>query len=105
MRDPDIGVKATAPLGGGLGDEPRPFEGEGVGRRIAPFVGVGLVGVLVLPLAGSSTSSEAIIGALMIPLVVAMILFTPWSRLPASWQAVPPLLALVIVVLLRDATG
>jgi diguanylate cyclase (GGDEF)-like protein/PAS domain S-box-containing protein len=84
---------------------PRPFEGDGAVRRIAPFVAFGLVALAALPVQGVQDPSEAIVGGLAVPVIVATILLVPWRRLPAWCQAIPPLSSLAIIMLLVDANG
>ena len=85
---------------------PRPLEGPGVGRRIAPFVTAAAVGFAAAVFVGTDSGTWALVGlAGLIPLLVLAIMAVPWSRLPAWTQAIPPLLGLIGVALLRNDTG
>jgi diguanylate cyclase (GGDEF)-like protein/PAS domain S-box-containing protein len=90
---------------GPAGREARPFEEEGLALRLAPFLGLTLATLIVVPFAyGGVTSEVAICFGLLAAIVVSAV-FVPWARLPASWQAVPPLLLYVVAALVRDSTG
>jgi diguanylate cyclase (GGDEF)-like protein len=82
---------------------PRPLEGAGVTRRIAPFVAVGVLAFGVLPLLPGGAEASKLFAALaLVPPLVLSAYVVPWERLPAWCQAVPPLVYYVVVALLRD---
>jgi diguanylate cyclase (GGDEF)-like protein len=86
-----------------INPNPRPLEGEGVLRRIAPFVFVGVVAFAILPaLPGSADVLELAIAAAFVPPLVLSAFVVPWSRLPAWVQGVPPLAYFLVVALMRD---
>ena len=73
--------------------------------RLAPFVGLTLITLIVLPFAYGGLSSELLVSCLTLGVIVAAAFLVPWARLPASWQGAPPLLFYVIAALIRDASG
>ena len=90
---------------GPAGREGRPFEEEGLALRLAPFVGLTLATLFVVPFAYDGVTNEVAICFGLLAAIVSSAYLVPWSRLPASWQAVPPLLLYVVAALVRDATG
>jgi diguanylate cyclase (GGDEF)-like protein/PAS domain S-box-containing protein len=83
----------------------RPLEQDDLALRLAPFVGLTMVTLAVVPFAYGGLSTGLILSWATLALVVASAFLLPWSRLPASWQAGPPLLLYVVAALVRDATG
>lgn len=83
----------------------RPLEEDGLALRLAPFVGLTMVTLAVVPFAYGGISTGLILSWATLALIVASAFLLPWSRLPASWQAGPPLLLYVVAALMRDATG
>jgi diguanylate cyclase (GGDEF)-like protein/PAS domain S-box-containing protein len=82
------------------------FEGTDVAWRIAPFALAGLLPFALLPMAGVPVSDpRVLIAASLLPVVIALALWVPWSRLPAWPQAILPLCYFLIIALLRDASG
>ena len=75
-------------------------------RRSAPFVGVMILAIAVLPLppAGDGLAEIALASALT-ALIVGTVWFAPWHRLPAFAEVVPPLSYFVVVALLRESQG
>jgi diguanylate cyclase (GGDEF)-like protein/PAS domain S-box-containing protein len=90
---------------GPAGREGRPFEEEGLAHRLAPFLGLTLATLIVVPFAYDGVTSEIAISFGILALIAASAFLAPWARLPASWQAVPPLLLYVVAALVRDSTG
>ena len=91
--------------GNGAPREARPLEDNGLAVRLAPFIGLAAVSVAVVPFAYSGLTSQVVFAGLLVALIAVASLLVPWSRLPASWQAGPPLLLYGVAALLRDATG
>ena len=82
------------------------FEGRDVGWRIAPFLFAGLLPFALIPIAGVPVSDpRVLIAAALLLVALALALWTPWARLPAWPQAIPPLTYFLIIALLRDASG
>jgi diguanylate cyclase (GGDEF)-like protein/PAS domain S-box-containing protein len=100
-------VPLNAPdQGAGRRGGSRPLEGPGVARRIAPFIAAAVVGVAAAPFArGEGSPWDLVAAAALIPLLVALVLAVPWGRLPAWFQALPPLAGIIIVALVRNDTG
>ena len=75
-------------------------------NRAVPFGLVVALGWATVPLTTDEidTTVLAIAGAVTIVLVGAVIL-VPWSRLPRSWALIPPFGSVLIVALLREASG
>jgi diguanylate cyclase (GGDEF)-like protein len=74
-------------------------------RRLAPFVGVALVGTAVA-VAALGVEASGLWVALGLGLsALVMILVTPWRRLPSWAGAIPALVFLAGVGFLRDAAG
>lgn len=85
-------------------DYEHPFERNDLLGRMWPFVVVMALAWLLLPLFGSITYPRLILaGAAVNVLLVALVVFVPWKRLP-DVCIIPPLLWLVVVVLLRAGT-
>jgi diguanylate cyclase (GGDEF)-like protein len=82
----------------------RPFEGDGVVLRIAPFVIAGGLAFAFGPLLPGASSRDVIVGV-AIAVALACILLVPWERLPAWTQMLPPLTMFAMVALVRDAEG
>src|SRR4051794_5324050 len=76
---------------GPAGREARPFEEEGVAVRLAPFVGLTLITLAVVPFAYDGITTEIAISFGLVAAIVASSFLVPWSRLPAYWQAAPPM--------------
>jgi diguanylate cyclase (GGDEF)-like protein len=74
-------------------------------REIAPFCATALLGFAVVPIHNRvDWTGYASAAALTLAIACASI-FAPWRKLPAATRVVPPLLFLVAVALLRDASG
>ena len=78
----------------------------GLGRRSAPFVGVMILAIAVLPLppAGDGLTEIALASALT-ALILGTVWLAPWHRLPAFAEVVPALSYFVVVALLRESQG
>lgn len=78
----------------------------GLGRRTAPFVGVMILAIAVLPLppAGDGLTEIALASALT-ALILGTVWLGPWHRLPAFAEVVPALSYFVVVALLRESQG
>jgi diguanylate cyclase (GGDEF)-like protein len=79
----------------------RPLEGEGVGLRLLPWIAAGFLGFALLPLLPDTTEPPTLLAGALVPVIVVAALFVPWERLPAWTQAVPALVPLVMVALVR----
>ncbi len=83
----------------------RPFERDNLALRLAPFVGLTLITLIVVPFAYDGLNGELLISWATLGVIVASAYLVPWSRLPAGWQGAPPLLFYVIAALVRDSSG
>ncbi len=79
----------------------RPLEGEGVGSRLLPWVGAGVVAFLLLPLLPGADNLGNLLAALLLPVSVAWCLLPRWERHPAWMQALPCLLPFVMIGFVR----
>jgi diguanylate cyclase (GGDEF)-like protein/PAS domain S-box-containing protein len=76
-----------------------------VSRRTMPFVLGAILPFVLLPFAATSaTDPRVLIAAGVTAVLIAIVLWTPWARLPAWSQAVPVIAYFVVVGLLRDAS-
>jgi PAS domain S-box-containing protein len=85
--------------------EARPFEEAGLALRVAPFLGLTLVALIVVPFTYGGITTDMLAAWLITALVAGSAFLVPWARLPASWQALPPLALYLVAALVRDATG
>jgi diguanylate cyclase (GGDEF)-like protein/PAS domain S-box-containing protein len=85
--------------------EARPFEEADLALRFAPFISLLLVTLAVVPFAYDGMTAEIRLSWALVALIVGSVFLLPWSRLPASFQAIPVLLLYVVAALVRDATG
>lgn len=74
-------------------------------RRAVLFAATSALALLLAALPPDGARAEAIWAGLLFGLLVLAMWRVPWSRLPAAAEAVPPLLFLGAVALLRDAAG
>jgi diguanylate cyclase (GGDEF)-like protein len=88
-------------------EEREPFSRSALFRTVGLLVGVALMGVLYLahPSSSGYTFRLIIQAATMTVVTVVATLFIPWSRLPASFRATPPMVFLVVAFLACEATG
>jgi diguanylate cyclase (GGDEF)-like protein/PAS domain S-box-containing protein len=89
----------------GTDHEARPFEGEGVLTRVAPFIGLQLLALAVVPIAYDGATVGIAVSLALVAAMAASIFLVPWARLPANLQAAPMLLLYVVAGLVRNATG
>src|SRR3954471_16551979 len=83
-----------------------PFRREGLLRRSGPFLVAMLLSYAAIRLpAIERDNSELISAALLNLLLIAMVVFLPWQRLPRTADLLPPLLYMVVITLLRDGLG
>jgi phosphoserine phosphatase RsbU/P len=85
--------------------EARPFEGSGVVLRLAPFIGLVLATLAVVPFTYGGLTSDMVVAWAVTAVLVGSAFLVPWARLPAGWQALPLLTLYVVAALVRDATG
>jgi diguanylate cyclase (GGDEF)-like protein len=79
---------------------------EGLARRSAPFLGVMILAIALLPLPpGVGGVTEIAIASVLTGLIVLTVWFAPWDRLPRYAEAVPPLSYFVVIALLRESQG
>jgi diguanylate cyclase (GGDEF)-like protein/PAS domain S-box-containing protein len=75
-------------------------------KQIAPFVALGMVGLIASVLLPGPVDEGFGAAALLLSLlIIAAAVFTPWDRVPSWMQAVPILSYLLVVALLRQASG
>src|SRR4051812_26592052 len=74
-------------------------------RRLLPFVAVGIVGVLAVTASRPIDGRELAIAIAVGLVAIAMVVWLPWARLPSVAGAVPALLFIASVAILRDAAG
>ena len=79
----------------------RPLDGDGVLLRCLPWLTAGLIACTFLPLLSDWPSTGDVIALSLVPVIVGTALFLPWERLPTWMQAIPPLLPLAMVALVR----
>ncbi len=87
--------------------ERHPFLSPGLIRSTLPF-GIVLAAAFVLvPLAGGSELDvlAATLAAILAGMLIVASFLGPWHRLPAWTRMLPPLGLLIVVALLREATG
>src|SRR3954471_22793127 len=83
-----------------------PFRREGLLRRSGPFLVAMLLSYAAIRLpAIERDNSELISAALLNLLLIAMVVFLPWQRLPRTADLLPPLLYMVVITMLRDGLG
>jgi diguanylate cyclase (GGDEF)-like protein/PAS domain S-box-containing protein len=85
--------------------EARPFEEDDLALRLAPFVGLTAATLAVVPFAYGGMSDGIIAATGILIAIVAAAFLVPWGRLPAYWQALPPLALYAVAALVRDTTG
>jgi PAS domain S-box-containing protein len=79
---------------------------EGLLGRVAPYAGVALLGSALIPIL--NLTADWMFVALVAGLTVSIVTspwWVPWDRLPYSAQAIPPIVYLAVIALLRDADG
>jgi hypothetical protein len=84
----------------------RPLSDPGVLSRLAPFVGVGIIAVVLALLPPTSPRpSDLAAAAAQLAVLVTAALLIPWLRFADWCQAAPPLISFAFVTLLRQAGG
>jgi len=84
----------------------RPLDDGRILSRVAPFIATAVLAIGGAVVFGHVRDAEhLLLGAALIPVVVATVLWVPWRRLPAHFQLLPMGAGLVSIALLRDATG
>ena len=82
----------------------RPLEAPGVLLRCVPWLAAGILSFAYVPLLPDPLDWTILVAiGLLVPIVIASIPLVPWERLPAWTQAVPPMLAFVMVILIRSS--
>ena len=74
-------------------------------REIAPFGAATLLGFSLVPIGNRVDWTGYAFAAALTVAIACVVVFAPWRRLPRATGIVPPLLFLVAVALLRDASG
>ncbi len=92
-------------LHGATSREARPFEESDLPLRLAPFIGLTIVTLWVVPFTYDGFNAGVMVSWAIVGLILAAAFLLPWSRLPAGWQAAPVLMLYVVAALVRDATG
>jgi len=84
----------------------RPLDDGRILSRVAPFLATAVLAIGGAVVFGHVRDPEhLLLGAALIPVVVAAVLWVPWRRLPAHSQLLPMGAGLASIALLRDATG
>jgi diguanylate cyclase (GGDEF)-like protein len=74
-------------------------------REIAPFAAAALLGFALVPIGNPVNWVEYALAAALTVAIGCATLLAPWRALPRAARIVPSLLFLVVVALLRDASG
>jgi GGDEF domain-containing protein len=83
-----------------------PFRREGLLRRSAPFLVAMAVGFAAVRLPAVERDESEIFAAAALNLVlIALVVFLPWQKLPRTADLVPPLFYMVVITMLRDGVG
>ncbi|HET9323737.1 MAG TPA: diguanylate cyclase [Gaiellaceae bacterium] len=78
----------------------------GLFRRTAPFLGVTILAIAVLPLPPGGDRPAAIaLASGLTALIVLTVALAPWDRLPQFAEVVPPLAYFIVIALLRESQG
>jgi signal transduction histidine kinase len=87
-------------------EDQRPLRREGLLRRSAPFMAIALLAFAAVPLSSQSVNSPALIAAAgLLALIVAVVVFVPWDRLPPYAASIPPIAYFLVVALLVQTAG
>ena len=85
---------------------PSPFRREGLLRRTAPFLVATVVAFAAIRLPAVERHTDRLVSAGALNLIlIAMVAWLPWQKLPRTADLLPPLLYMVVVALLRDGLG
>jgi diguanylate cyclase (GGDEF)-like protein len=100
-------LELIADLSSGLGGPDNPFQREGLLRRVAPFMGAAMLGLLCALFSGVSLQRPLLlyVAAGLIGAILLTALYTPWHRLPRIVQAAPPLAYFSVILLVYGSTG
>jgi diguanylate cyclase (GGDEF)-like protein len=79
----------------------RPLEGDGVGQRLLPWVGAGVLAFVLLPFLPGGTNLGNLLAAALLPLSIAWAVLPRWERHPAWLQALPCMVPFVMIGLVR----
>jgi diguanylate cyclase (GGDEF)-like protein len=74
-------------------------------RESAPFAATGLLGFALVPIGNRIDWVEYSLAVALAVAIVCAGPFVPWRKLPRTVSVFPPLLALLAIALLRDASG
>ncbi|HEX7254558.1 MAG TPA: GGDEF domain-containing protein [Gaiellaceae bacterium] len=78
----------------------------GLGARSAPFLGVMILAIAVLPLPPAGDGlTEIVLASGLTALIVLTVWLAPWHRLPQFAEVVPALSYFVVIALLRESQG
>jgi len=100
-------LELIADLSSGLGGPDNPFQREGLLKRVAPFMGAAMLGLLCALFSGVSLQRPLLLYAAagLIGVILLMALCIPWHRLPRIVQAAPPLAYFSVILLVYGSTG
>ena len=88
------------------GSRPRPFDRVGLFGRGWPFALVAVLAVAIDAVDfGDHTPGADLAGTALVAVVIASMFLVPWSRLPEAADAIPPVLYIAAVMLIRDSSG
>jgi diguanylate cyclase (GGDEF)-like protein len=82
-----------------------PLQKNGLAARLLPAAAATIIAFAVVPLATTVDMHLALLALMVLGLMVFIIAFVPWERIWRPLYMVVPLLYVVMVVLLREATG
>ncbi len=86
-------------------DRPHAFAYDGVIRRVWPFALAVVVALASLPFVDVRRPALVIAAGVLVVAMVPGVAFARWERLPRCAAVVPPVVLVVVVFLLREATG
>lgn len=85
---------------------PSPFRREGLLRRTLPFLVAMVLAFAAIRLPAVERDGGRLLEAAVLNLLlIALVIFLPWQKLPRIADLLPPLLYMVVVALLRDGLG
>jgi diguanylate cyclase (GGDEF)-like protein len=79
----------------------RPLEGPGALSRLVPWVAAGTLAFLLIPFLPGGFGTNDLAAMALVPPVIALAVFAPWSRLPMWMQAVPAMVPFAMIGLVR----
>jgi hypothetical protein len=74
-------------------------------REFAPFAATALLGFALVPISNRVDWTGYACAAALAIVIVGAAVTVPWRKLPRVVSVAPPLLSLIAVALLRDASG